>query len=347
MPDTLPAAARRRDDPRAGPAAPGPPAPRRPGWIRPVLLPVGVAVAIGAIFIGVYLSAFHAPAARDLPVAVVGTSAEAATAAGRLPDNLPDTFDVRALPDRGAARAAVEHGDVFAAYVPDGGKAVLLLAGAHGPPVNALLTDVFGTVAEAGGEQLTLVDAVPASDEDTRGLVVFYTTFGLVLAGYLFGIMTFQLGPGLTVRGRLGSLVAFGGVGGLAVASLVSAFGALPAPFLGVAGLVMLVATAVGASTMLLVRSLGVLGSSVAAVLFMTLGNATSGGSLPAEFLPGWLEPLSAVLPVGVGVRAVNGLAYFHGDGVISGVAVLTAWTAVAAGGLLLLERSRRNHTPG
>ncbi|MFJ8862537.1 ABC transporter permease [Streptomyces sp. NPDC102451] len=347
MSDTFPAARRRRVARRNGPAVPAPPAPHGPGWMRPVLLPVGVAVAIGAIFIGVYLSAFHAPAARDLPVAVVGTSAEAATAAGRLPDHLPDTFDVRALPDRGAARAAVEHGEVFAAYVPDGAQAELLLAGAHGPSVNALLTDAFGAVADAGGERLTPVDAVPASDQDTRGLVVFYTTFGLVLAGYLFGIMTFQLGPGLTVRGRLGSLVAFGGVGGLAVASLVSAFGALPAPFLGVAGLVMLVATAVGASTMLLVRSLGVLGSSVAAVLFMTLGNATSGGSLPAAFLPGWLEPLSGVLPVGVGVRAVNGLAYFHGDGVASGVTVLAAWTAVTAGGLLLLERSRRNRVPG
>jgi ABC-type multidrug transport system permease subunit len=138
----------------------------------------------------------------------------------------------------------------------------------------------------------------------------------------------------------MAGLAAFSGVGGLTVAGIVSAFHALPAPFPGVAALVALVALAVGSSTMLLVRGLGVLGSSMAAVVFMTVGNATSGGSLPSEFLPGWLEPLSSVLPVGVGVRAVNGLAYFHGDGVISGVVILTAWTVAAVGGLLLLERS-------
>ncbi|MFI2211301.1 ABC transporter permease [Streptomyces sp. NPDC020141] len=339
MPDTISPAL--RDGPRARPPV-DPPAPRRPVWIRPVLFPVAVAVAIGAIFISVYLSAFHAPGARDLPVAVVGTSAEAAAVAERLPENAPDTFRVQALPDRETARTAVEHGEIFAAYVPGPGAPELFHAGAHGPSVSALVTGSFGEAARADGERPTPVDLVPASDQDTRGLVVFYTTFGLVLAGYLFGIMTFQLGPGLTARRRMVSLAAFGGAGGLAVASVVSAFGALPAPFLGVAGLVALVAMAVGAFTMLLVRSLGVLGSSAAAVLFMTVGNASSGGSLPAEFLPGWLEPFSAGLPVGVGVRAVNGLAYFHGDGVLSGVAVLVGWTAAGLGGLLLVERLRR-----
>lgn len=326
----------------AQPLSPRPPAPRGPAGARALLLPVVVAVGIGAIFIAVYLSAFHAPVARGLPVAVVGTAQEAEAVAKRLPEASPGTFRVRAVPDREVAAAAVERGEVFAAYVPGPGAPELLYGGAHGPAVNTLLAGSFGEAAGVGGERLTGVDLVPASSQDTRGLVVFYTTFGLVLAGYLFGIMTYQLGPGLAMRRRLAGLAAFGIAGGLVVAAVVSAFGALPAPFLGVAGLVALVALAVGASTMLLVRLLGVLGSSAAAVLFMTLGNATSGGSLPAEFLPGWLEPFSTVLPVGVGVRAVNGLAYFHGDGVISGIAVLVAWTALGVGGLLLRDRIRR-----
>ncbi|MGC5005296.1 ABC transporter permease [Streptomyces sp. DT203] len=338
MTDTTPTVLQRPLDPVRG----DPPTPRRPVWIRPVLLPVAVAVTIGAIFISVYLSAFHAPAARDLPVAVVGTSAEAMSVAQRLPERSPDTFLLKPVPDREAARTAVERGEVFAAYVPGHSESELFYAGAHGPSVSTLLTSFFDALARADGERLTAVDVVPASPEDTRGLVVFYTTFGLVLAGYLFGIMTFQLGPGLPMRRRLASLAAFGGAGGLAVACVVFAFGALPAPFLGVAGLVALVAMAVGASTMLLVRSLGVLGSSAAAVLFMTVGNATSGGSLPTEFLPAWLEPFSAVLPVGVGVRAVSGLAYFHGDGVVSGIAILTAWTAAGVGGLSFLGYASR-----
>ncbi|MEU5402424.1 ABC transporter permease [Streptomyces sp. NPDC005963] len=321
------------------------PPPRNRSALATILLPVVLAVAIGSVFIGVYLSAFHAPVPRDLPVTVVGTATTAQTVQDRLDVRSPGGFRVEPMSDAATAREAVEHGDAFAAYVPDGPGSSgphLLHAGAHGPAVSSILLDAFGQLAEDDGRELEPADLVPASADDTRGLSVFYTTFGLVLAGYLFGIMTFQLAPGISPARRLAGLAAFGGVGGVAVASIVAAFGALPAPFIGVAGLVALVALAVGASTMVLVRGWGVVGSSLAAILFMTIGNATSGGSLPAEFLPEWLHPFSVALPVGVGVRAVNGLAYFHGDGVASGVAILVLWTAAGVTGLLLVERARQ-----
>lgn len=47
-------------------------------------------------------------------------------------------------------------------------------------------------------------------------------------------------------------------------------------------------------------------------------------GILSAQYLPGWLEPLAGVLPVGVAVRALRGHAYFGGDGLGPPVGVLT-----------------------
>ncbi|UIX31948.1 ABC transporter permease [Streptomyces sp. GQFP] len=306
-----------------------------------IFAPVAIVLAVGAIFISVYLAAFHAPRPHDLPVGVVGSEARAAQVRAQLPTDPADAFQVRALPDEASARSAIEHGDLFAAYIPGDGTPKLLYAGAHGPSVTSLVGETFGDVARAGGQRLDAVDVVPASPADTRGLVVFYTTFGLVLAGYLFGLMTYQLAPRITIGQRLASLATFGVLGGLVIAGIVRlGFDALPAPFFGIAGLVTLVAMAVGSSTMLLLRAFGVAGSSIGAVVFMTLGNATSGGSLPPEFLPAWLHPLSSVLPVGVGVRAVNGLAYLHNDGLVSGIAVLGAWTAVAAGLLYALDRN-------
>ncbi|MDX3853460.1 ABC transporter permease [Streptomyces sp. AK02-01A] len=325
------------------------PAPVRAGLSgsKAILMPVAIVVVIGAIFISVYLAAFHAPVPRDLPVAVVGTAADAERMETLLEDRAPGAFLVRALPDEGAARAAVEHGKVFAAYASRAADGPLVLyAGAHGPSVTGFVTEAFAQAA-ADGERLKSLDVVPASPRDTRGLVVFYTTFGLVLSGYLFGIMTYQLAPRIALRQRLASLAAFGVGGGVVVAAIVRVFDVLPAPFLGVVGLVALVALAVGAATMTLVRTFGVVGSSSAAVLFMTLGNATSGGSLPADFLPGWLHPFSFVLPVGVGVRAVNGLAFFHGDGVARAVVVLSAWTLAGVIGLWFRERFLARRTEG
>ncbi|MGW3628166.1 ABC transporter permease, partial [Streptomyces sp. NPDC000880] len=93
-----------------------------------MFLPVAVAVATGAIFISVYLAAFHAPVPRGLPVAAVGTTAEVSAVAKALPGHRPGALRVKQLPDEAAARSAVEHGDVFAAFLP-GGDPRLLYAG--------------------------------------------------------------------------------------------------------------------------------------------------------------------------------------------------------------------------
>ncbi|WP_147481215.1 hypothetical protein [Streptomyces shenzhenensis] len=129
------------------------------------------------------------------------------------------------------------------------------------------------------------------------------------------------------------SLALFSVLGGVIVALITGslAFAALPGPFLGIAGIVALMAAAVGGATMLCMRLFGKAGMSVASVVLLTFGNATSGGTLPSAYLPDWLHPLSGILPVGVGVRALQGISHFNNAGLAAGIAVLAAWTAAAA----------------
>ncbi|QMU73765.1 ABC transporter permease [Streptacidiphilus sp. P02-A3a] len=307
-----------------------------------MLLPVLIVLAIGTVFVSVYLAAFHAPRPHRLPVAVVGSAQTADRVGAALASAQPGGFEVRDYPDPAAARAAVEHRTVYAAYLPPGtvgGSAELLYGGANGTGVTATVTGAFGGVAKAGGATLDARDVVPGSTGDTRGLSVFYAAFGVVLAGFMFGSTTYQLAPRLEYRWRMLSLLVFGALGGVMVALVAGqAFHALPGPFLGTAGVVALMATASGGATMALARLLGAAGVSVSSVLLLILGNASSGGILPAAYLPGWLHPLHAVLPVGVGVRAIQGLAYFRQDGLVSGIAVLVAWIAICAAALYLRD---------
>ncbi len=308
-----------------------PPGPGATG-LKGVLLPVLVVLAIGSIFVSVYLAAFHAPQPHRLPVAVVGSAQSVQRVGSALESAQPGGFDVRGYPDPAAARAAVDHRVVYAAYLTTGGSPELLYAGANGTGVTATVTGAFGAVAKAGGVPLGTEDVLPGSAGDTRGLTVFYAAFGVVLAGFMFGSTTYQLAPRLEYRRRMLSLLIFGALGGVMVALVAGqAFHALPGPFLGIAGLVALMATASGGATMALVRLLGPAGVSVSSVLLLILGNASSGGILPAAYLPAWLHPLHAVLPVGVGVRAIQGLAYFRQDGLGTAIVVLTAWTALCA----------------
>ncbi|WP_329459749.1 ABC transporter permease [Streptomyces sp. NBC_01497] len=215
----------------------------------------------------------------------------------------------------------------------------LLYAGANGSGVTATVTGAFGAVATAQGQQLTAHDVVPASTGDSRGLSVFYAAFGVVLAGFLYGTMTYQLAPRLEYRLRMLSLGLFGALGGLVV-SLIGghAFGAVPGPFLEVAVVVALMATAAGGATMALMRLFGPAGVMLSTIMLLIFGNATCGGVLPAPYLPDWLHPLHAILPVGAGVRAIQGVSYFRSDGLATGLIVLGLWTLVCTGVLYVRD---------
>jgi hypothetical protein len=305
------------------------------------LLPALIVLAIGAVFVSVYLAAFHAPRPHQLHV---GTT-EIGTAQARLSQGLervaPGGFTVETYPDESAARDAVQDRKVYAAYLGDG---KLLYGSANGAAVTATVTTAFGSVAHAEHHELAVEDVAPAAAGDTRGLSVFYAAFGLVLAGYLFGMTSYQLAPRLQYRWRMASLATFGIVGGLLIALIAGStgFGALPGSFLPLVAVIALMGAAVGGTTMVLLRLFGSAGVSLASILLLILGNSSSGGIMPAAYLPGWLRPLSEILPVGVGVRAMQGLSRFQNDGLTRALVILPVWVLGAALVLYLKDVYRR-----
>jgi len=307
-----------------------------------VLVPVGVVLMIGVIFVSVYVAAFHAPKPHGLPVVAVGTPPSVRHFARGLNDELPGGFSVDRASNPGVARVAIEHRRAYGAVVRSRGVVRLLYAGANGPAVTSLLTGVVGGTARREGSTFQARDVLPGAAGDTRGLSIFYAAFGLVLAGFLFGSVTYQIAPRLALRQRLLSLAAFGVTGGVLITLIVKAFGAVPGPFVGLASVTGLMAMAAAAASMTLVRLLGAAGVGLASVVLLVLGNSTSGGSLPRAFLPSWLHPFSEVLPVGVGVRALNGLAYFHHDGLLTGIAILGGWIAACAAALFARDAHDR-----
>lgn len=297
--------------------------------LRGIGLPALVAVGVGALLVVVYLAAFPAAEPHDLPVGVVGSDVQVDDVARALDRDRPGALALERLDDAAAAERAVASGDVHGALVLGGPAPRLLVAGAHGQPVTQDLTDALGPAVPAAGP-LTVTDVAPLATGDERGRAIDHTAFGVVLGGFLFGITSYQVAPKLGLRLRLLSALLFAAAAGVIGATLsVTVFDALPAGWWAVAGLVALLALACGAAAALALRLLGAAGTFVATAVLLTLGAATSTGSYPAEYLPGWLEPLAHVLPPGVAVRALRGTAYLSGDGVGSGVVVLALWSAL------------------
>ncbi len=325
-----------------------PPRPASPshGDVKGTLLPVAVGLLIGSIFVSVFLAAFHDPRPHGLPVAVVGSpqlqaQAERISAAGE------DAFSIRTYATAADASAAVQRADVYGAVITSAaGRPSLVVAGAQGNGVTSTLQQAFSPLAGPSAP-LAVEDVAPTSAGDSRGLSVFYTAFGVVLAGFLFGLTSMQTAPRLPSRLRAASLVGFSTVIGLAVAAIVEpAYGSLPAPYALTAVVAGLLALAVATTTVMLLRVFGRAGTFVAAIVLLIAGNATSTGVLPAQYLPGWLEPLAGWLPAGVAVRALRGAAYFDDDGVRSGLLVLLLWVLVAAGAYVIMDRLAARHAP-
>jgi len=174
--------------------------------LKAAAIPVAVGLIIGVIFVTVFLAAFHAPRPHDLPVAVIAeTTADAGAAAGvqRALDGMAaGEFRVIGLPSRAAAETALQHREVFGVWLP--GQATLLVAGANGPSVTGALTGPFTRLAGAatGARELSMVDTLPVSPNDTAGLSTFYAGFGVVLAGFLFAQISYAAGPVLPLRRR-------------------------------------------------------------------------------------------------------------------------------------------------
>ncbi|MEU6244019.1 ABC transporter permease [Streptomyces sp. NPDC047024] len=308
---------------------------------RAVLLPVAVVLLIGTVFVSVYLAAFHAPRPHQLRVGTTEIGTHQAHLREDLARAVPGGFTLETYPDASTARQAVQDRSVYAAYL---GKGELLYGGANGAAVTGTVTTAFGSVAHAEHHALAVEDVAPAAAGDTRGLSVFYAAFGLVLAGYLFGMTTYQLAPRLQYRWRMASLALFGAVGGVLVTTIAGStgFGALPGPFLPLALVVALMGVAVGATTMALLQLFGSAGVSIASILLLILGNSSSGGTMPPAFLPAWLRPLSEILPVGVGVRALQGISRFQDDGLPHALVILPLWALGAALVVYLKDVLRR-----
>ena len=312
------------------------------------VLLVGV-LGLELFMIGSYVGGLHEPKARGVPVAVVGPP----QVAGRLAAALGrgGALDPRTVPDLAAARRAIDERQVYGAIVPGARGERVLVASAASATVAELLPAGLRR-AEPPGRRVTVEDVKPLPGDDPRGISPFYLVVGWLVGGYL-GATILGLARGGAARGRRAALArlavlaayaaASGLLGMLVVQQLI---GVLEGDFVALAAAGALLVFATGAATAGLQSLLGILGTALAILLFVALGNPASGGPLASELL--MPEPWGAVgplLPPGAGTTLVRNIAYFDGNAVGGALIVLTAY-ALAGSALVLAAARRRGAGP-
>jgi hypothetical protein len=280
---------------------------------------------VSLLFIASYAGALHQPRAHEVPVAV--TDQVPTQLVRQLSDS--DATRVVRVSDRAAALRAIDERDAYGAIVATRRGVDLVTAPAAGPAVATALQQGLTPRLQQAGIKVRQVEVHKLPEADGRGLVGFYTAVGWVVAGYLgatfLGII-FGTQPGrrhtLWRLGGIGVLGLIVGFAGAAIAAAIGDFGAVFA--IGAIGA--LTIASVGAVTVALQSALGIAGTGLAILLFVVLGNPSSGGPFPGPLLPGLWRVVGELIPTGAATTAIRDLAYFPDASILGPLLVLLAW---------------------
>jgi hypothetical protein len=325
--------------------APAGPSPRRLFALAvfAALLGMGVTLSFGY--------ADHDPKPHRVRVAVAAAPAVRAEVAAGLQRAEPGGFDVvSASGAASATRSVRSQASAGGLIVPPAGVVTIVTAGAEGVLQQQAITAAFTAAARSMRRPAELLDVAPLSSGDRSGLSSFVFGLGLLIPSVIGGVGLFLLGRRLRVWWRIAAatlfavLAACGGVLALdtVLGALTGAGGALIGiGFLGALSFVLFVAA--------LQAVVGLPGTAGAAVAFIFVGNAISGGSVPVSFLPGGFRQIAPWLPNNAIVRGVRDVVYFHGHDLGHPLLVLCLWPAVALSVLAavdLIHLSERRRRP-
>ncbi|MFH9548428.1 DUF3533 domain-containing protein [Streptomyces sp. NPDC017435] len=308
-------------------------------------------------FVVSYVGAFHSPVPHRIPVAVAAPQQVSAKIVAQLDALDGDPVDATAAPSTAAARQWVLTRKADAAFLfdPTGTEDTLLVASAGGPSVSQTATQIAQKIETAQKRRITVTDIRPPNPGDGRGMTSFYLVLGWVIGGYLTAtIMGMAAGSRPANRQRtlirLAVLVLYAVVSGIAGAVVVGpVYGALGGHFWTLSGIGALVVLASAATALALQTLLGLLGTGLVILLFVVLGNPSSGGVYPAPLLPSFWSAVGQILPPGAGTTLVRNTMYFSGHAITSALWVLGAY---AVGGAVLAwaaswrNEGRRSGTP-
>lgn len=304
-------------------------------------------IMVGMMVTG-YLGTMHAPSPNNMPIAIVGTSAQADQFATALESADAKAVDVQFVDSAEAARQLVIDREVSGAvYIADD-SATIYTASAAGSSQASVVTTMLAPQVLAQGLTLEHEDLVALPSNDAAGLGAMFLATALVMAGYLPFSMVLSNSPELLRFRRAVPLLA--GWAAL-VAALVwtvtgPILGVVQGHSMAVLGIAWLGVFAIGSVQLLLTRFLGPMATIAAMLLLTVLGMPASNMSMSVYTMPSFFTFLHSVLPTPAIGEALRSVLYFDGAGVWPHLMVLIIGGVLALLVTLGVDARKRRRNP-
>lgn len=318
--------------------------------------PVAVFKAFGTailvpLFLGLgmtlaYLGAFHQPTPHELPVAVVGTSAEVKVFAQTLSDGADGQLSVRTVASDAVARQLITDREITAAYEPTATSASLLVSSAASETSANVAQKVFLPIAYESKLPFTVVDVVPSSANDSTGQGLFFLLVGLSVGSYATAAAVAAFASRLGIRWSLVTAAVLSGV--VAAIALIIAgpvyhvvdghvWGTWLAGWLYSLAIVLI---GVGLHPVLRHWTTAAL-----TMLFVMFNFTSSGGIFAVHLMPAFFAAMNGFWNGAAWLDAAQTMQYFPGQAFGWDILRLGIWAAVGLGLTLLTHLLSRRRT--
>lgn len=301
-----------------------------------------VTITLGALFVTSYMLSLGDPVAHQIDTAIVGSPTPREHAVAALERATRGRIDFHPYPSLVAARRAIDKQQVYGALDLTQRTPKLYVASAAGASVARTLEGAF-----AEDPQIRVVDTHPLPPSDPQGLDVFYVVLATTILGFTTVFQVRAHAGGLGVRSWTAFVVGFALTASLVLTLIAGpVLHRLALPIAETWGILALQALTVAtfASTMSVL--LGRWAIIPTWLLFVVLGNSSSGGAVAPPLLPRPYRIISQWLPSGATVTAVRNAVNFHADQQVHPIVVLVTWAAMCLGAMLVLSEWRRT-SPG
>jgi hypothetical protein len=313
---------------------------------RNLLIVVAGVLAIAFAFVASNVAANHHPQPHNLPVGIVGPPRVADAVAGQLELGAPGAFELLSFGSPAAARTAIEHRDVYGAFVP-GRPSSLLVASAASLQAEDVLRETFEEVTRAQGQRLVVRDLAPLPRSDSGGATSFSAILSLTIVGILGSSLIYQVSGKRPLAVRLGAIVGLGiGAGLVAAVATNVVVEAFHGNFLGVWAVATLYVLAVALPISAFQTLFGLSGTAFGLIVFLVVGAPASGGGSAPELLPGFWRAVSQLLPPGAATTSMRDVVYFDGRGATGPLLVLGIYAVLGTIGAIVVFRLRARAGP-
>jgi hypothetical protein len=311
-----------------------------PPSYRNAVVVISIAIAMAAIFATSYSLVLGRATPHHITIGLVGSPAQRPALLAALKRATHGGLAFRRYATDAAAEEAIDEQTTYAALVLDQGIPRLLVSSASGASVARVLEQAAEQITQETGQRLEIVDLHPLPPADPQGLVSFYMTLAASILGF---VTMFQLranAPGLHLRAWLVSIAVLAIAGGLVLALVADPLiGALRGPFpelwLALAAEVA-VAALVNSTMLVLVGRWAIIPTWL---LFIVLGNTSSGGAVAQPLLPPFYAFVGRFLPPGATVSIVRTAVYFRLEQHPEPFVVQAAWLVCTFAALLISVR--------